>query len=393
MSKWMIPVDLLDNEQRDFIFNRIKEKSNQWISGFAGSGKSVLLMHTLAYIKEQEPSASVHIIYFTRSLAQMYKVGIGELKINAVRVTFETYISYERRVNEAVKEKVKAPYYDYILCDEVQDLTETVLRKMTKNCGRIYVSGDPNQSIYENDPQTNIPVVNINEIGTAVNANEYKLTTIHRLTQSVIKLISQLIPSMEILKAKKNAKKIDVTARLANFPNGIAEVEYVMDSAFEAISVNKSVAIILPTHGHILKFASMYCELKNELPWKTISNKWDKPDYSQFNNYYHKLKIHYIGNGYGDLIQASQQGKVVLMTYHSAKGLDFDSVFLPFLNDDSDIRGETIFMVGLSRSKETLTLTYSATMHPYLASIKDECNDISTAINNNKADDDFDFDF
>jgi len=393
MSKWMIPVDLLDNEQRDFIFNRIKEKTNQWISGFAGSGKSVLLMHTLAYIKEQEPSASVHIIYFTRSLEQMYKVGIGELKINAVKVTFETYISYERRIDNAIKNNQKVPYYDYILCDEVQDLTELVLQKMTKNCSRIYVSGDPNQSIYKNDPQTNIPVVNVNEIGTAVNANEYQLTTIHRLTESIVKLISQLIPSMGILKAKTNAKKIDVTARLASFPNNKSEIEYVMNSAFEAISVSKSVVILFPTHDNLLKFSSKYCELKNELPWKIINNKWDMPNYSLFNNYYHKLKIHCIGNGYGDLVQASKQGKVVLMTYHSAKGLDFDSVYLPFLNDAVNIRGETLFMVGLSRSKETLTLTYSGTMHPYLNSIKSDCNDISDAINTNKVEEDFDFDF
>jgi superfamily I DNA/RNA helicase len=396
MSKWMIPADLLDNEQRDFIFNRIKEKSNQWISGFAGSGKSVLLMHTLAYIKEKEPSASVHIIYFTRSLEQMYKVGIGELKINAVRVTFETYISYEKRLDVA---KSKPPYYDYILCDEVQDLTKSVLEKMTKNCGRLYVSGDPNQSIYENDPQTQRPVVNINEIGDAVNANEYKLTTIHRLTQSVIKLISQLIPSMDILKAKKNAKKVDVTARLAKYSDPLNEVEYVMDSAFDTVDVGKSVVVILPTHDSLLSFASRYSELKNNLPWKRSNNQWDKPDYNEFNLFYHKLKIHCIGNGYGDLVQASRQGKVILMTYHSAKGLDFDSVFLPFLNSNADIRGETLFMVGLSRSKETLTLTYSGTMHPYLKSIKDDCNDISEAINTNKDKDkdkdkdDFDFDF
>ena len=393
MSKWMIPVDLLDNEQRDFIFNRIKEKDNQWISGFAGSGKSVLLMHTLAYIKEKEPSASVHIIFFTRSLEQMYKVGIGELKINAVRVTFETYISYEKRLGNAVKANQKVPYYDYILCDEVQDLTKSVLEKMTKNSGRLYVSGDPNQSIYEEDPQTGKPVVNINEIGTTVNASEYKLTTIHRLTQSVIKLISQLIPSMDILKAKKNAKKVDVTARLANFTSNVKEVEYVMDSAFEAVSVSKSVVVILPTHDDLLNFASEYCELKNDFPWKRVDNRWGKPDYGKFNAFYNKLKVHCIGNGYGDLVQATRQGKVVLMTYHSAKGLDFDSVFLPFLNDKADIRGETLFMVGLSRSKETLTLTYSGNMHPYLESIKGDCNDISETINTDKDDDDFDFDF
>jgi len=393
MSKWMIPADLLDNEQRDFIFNRIKEKSNQWISGFAGSGKSVLLMHTLAYIKEKEPSASVHIIYFTRSLEQMYKVGIGELKINAVRVTFETYISYEKRIEKAIQCGDKIPHYDYILCDEVQDLTKSVLEKMTKHCGRLYVSGDPNQSIYENDPQTQRPVVNINEIGEAVNANEYKLTTIHRLTQSVIKLISQLIPSMDILKAKKNAKKIDVTARLAKFSDPLSEVEYVMNSAFDTVDVGKSVVVILPTHDCLLSFASRYSKLKNNLPWKRSNNQWDKPDYNKFNLFYHELKIHCIGNGYGDLVQASRQGKVILMTYHSAKGLDFDSVFLPFLNGNADIRGETLFMVGLSRSKETLTLTYSGTMHPYLKSIKDDCNDISETINTNEDKDDFDFDF
>ena len=367
MSKWMIPVDQLDDDQNNFLNAEFNSKSNQWINGFPGSGKSILLMHTLARILEQEPSASVCIIYFTHSLKQMYIVGRIELGINYGRVLFKTYLQYQ-----------KSPaYFDYILCDEVQDLTPSVLRLMKDNCKKLYLSGDPNQSIFKDNPQTEEPVVNPKEIGNITSATEYQLTTIHRLTKSVIEIISHLMPSMEILSSKINAKKNDVTPRLAKFDDKESEVKYIIEKAFETIEIEKSVVILLPTHDYIESFSSLYAKSKSFEIFSGLKTS-KKQDYELFNKHYHNLKLHYIGNSYGDLHKASNEGKIILMTYHSAKGLDFDSVYLPFLDKNAYISSKTLFMVGLSRSKETLTLSYSGNAHYYLDEIKKLCVSVDT---------------
>ena len=45
---WLPPNNLLDNEQLEFLENFKKHpNSNYWIKGFAGSGKSVLLVYSL----------------------------------------------------------------------------------------------------------------------------------------------------------------------------------------------------------------------------------------------------------------------------------------------------------------------------------------------------------
>ena len=39
------------------------------------------------------------------------------------------------------------------------------------------------------------------------------------------------------------------------------------------------------------------------------------------------IKMQYVGNGYGNFSENDR--RIILMTYHSAKGLDFDNVFIP----------------------------------------------------------------
>jgi superfamily I DNA/RNA helicase len=343
-------------------------------------------MHTLAQIKQREPNSSVLIIYFTHSLKQMFIVGMNELKINQRNVHFSTYISYEIK-------SLSTRHFDYILCDEVQDLTPEVLSLLRENSNKLYVSGDPNQSIYDRDPRTGREVVKIGEIGQETASEEYKLTTIYRLTQSVVELISSLLPSMNIFKAKTSAKKDDVTARVAKFATISDEVNYVCEKARDALSVGESCVVILPTHDDIINFSRLYAELNNQLSWKTSFNDFAKPDFGEYNQFYHKLKLHVIGNSYGDLWRANKEHKIILMTYHSSKGLDFDNVFLPFLNEDAAIHNETLFMVGLSRSKDSLTFSHSENPHAFLNSVYSECHDITSTLTTNQSTDDFDFDF
>jgi superfamily I DNA/RNA helicase len=47
-----------------------------------------------------------------------------------------------------------------------------------------------------------------------------------------------------------------------------------------------------------------------------------------------------------------------ILTYHSAKGTEFDNVFIPFANDDNRL-DRNAFYVAVTRSSSQLFITYS----------------------------------
>ena len=54
-----------------------------------------------------------------------------------------------------------------------------------------------------------------------------------------------------------------------------------------------------------------------------------------------------------------------LMTYHSAKGIDFDKVFMPFKNQVPDSMSEiekTLLMVAMTRSRQDLYISYTTSL-------------------------------
>jgi superfamily I DNA/RNA helicase len=69
------------------------------------------------------------------------------------------------------------------------------------------------------------------------------------------------------------------------------------------------------------------------------------------------------------------------MSYHSSKGLDFDNVFLPYLNNSFYLHpsnANTLFMVAMTRSqKKSLLNILSVILMIWLTSFKGECTEIS----------------
>lgn len=107
-----------------------------------------------------------------------------------------------------------------------------------------------------------------------------------------------------------------------------------------------------------------------------------RPDYEDLNKHLknQNLKIQYVGNNQGSFSIAESNKDIIVMTYHSSKGLDFDNVFLPFLNNSlfiSPYNEETLFMVAITRSKKNLYLTYNGYTHNLVDRFKSQCNEIS----------------
>jgi hypothetical protein len=376
---WMIKYDKLDDDQKDFVDKEINNKGNIWIQGFAGSGKSVMLIHALRKKMDTNPAANVCVVVYTHSLIDMFKTGIRELGMPSIPVI--TYHAFAK----------SSATYDYIFCDEVQDLPKDVLTKMKNRSNYVYVAGDSNQSIYDN-------TVTPSEIGAVINARPFILNKIYRLTRSIMSAVSSLLPNIDIFGAKRDMSKRDVSVRLGKGYDKEDEVKYIWQQAQNATSEGYTAVTLLPKHDYIQEFSNILLKNNNKPKWTYQTDSWGKPDYKSLNTHFlnNGLKVEYVGNGFGSFQNAEKQRNLIIMTYHSAKGMDFDNVFLPFLSDDLDIsrnNEETLFMVALTRSKMNLFLTYSGYLHHLVKKFESTCQPISLNSSTNEKAADINFDF
>lgn len=368
----MIREDQLDPDQRDFINVESKKSGNIWVKGFAGSGKSVLLIHSLKNIIKKEPNANVAVVVYTRSLIDMFKTGMQELNLPS-SIPVMTYIEFVDKNNQN---------FDYIFCDEVQDLPARVLYAMNNRARKVIVAGDSNQSIYDTDPRWQEPVVDPNQVGDIINARAFQLNMIHRLTRSIINAVQKILPSMNIWGAKRDLTKQDVNIRLCEASSEKEEVKYIYQEALKGANVGDSSVVLFPTTSSITKFANLVLSTNGKSQWDEKKNNWGKPDFGNLNRHFRSngIKLQFIGSGYGTLKNAEQNKEAILMTYHSSKGLDFDNVFLPFLNTHFYLHpsnAETLFMVAMTRSRKNLYLTYFGYTHDLVDKFKSECTEIS----------------
>lgn len=373
---WMISYDRLDDDQKEFVDVKVFEEGNLWIKGFAGSGKSVLLVHALRIIRKKEPNAKIAFIVYTRSLLDLFKSGLEDLGLGDIPVM--TFYSFRNSDN----------HYDYIFCDEVQDIPVEDLDKMRKRSRHIHVAGDSNQSIYAHGSSPS-------DISASIQAKPFTLKKIYRLTTSLIRVVQSLLPQMDIFGARIDITKKDVKVKVKTETSYYKEVEYVINDANDFARNGKSTVILLPTQYDIISFCNYSLEQNGNSKWQKILNQYGKTNFGMLNNHlkHNKVNLQIIGNGYGSLKDAYANNNIILMTYHSSKGLDFDSVYIPFLSDDLNIPSDdqaTLLMVAITRSRMNVTITYSGFPHSLLKRFLKDTFEIKGNNNKNIIDDDLD---
>ena len=261
--------------------------------------------------------------------------------------------------------------YDYILSDEVQDLTPSVLREMNSRGRHVIVAGDENQSIYETAPRTNEATVSPSQINSLLNSREFSLNIIHRLTRSIIHVVNNFLPNLRIFTSQIDRTKIDTQVRICNAQNQDEEVQYILQEGKKAVNNGYTVGVLIPTGKAIISFVNTALRKEGKPEWVPTTNRFGSIDFSSLNTHLSRngMPIQYVGNGTGSFSEDSR--KITVMTYHSSKGLDFDNVFIPNLNrgmfityDESLSR--TLFMVAMTRSRNNLYLTYSGMKHEYV---------------------------
>lgn len=372
MSSWIIRRDRLDPDQIRIVDAPVN--NNMWIAGFAGSGKSVLLVHKAIRIIERNPNAKVLFVVYTQSLVDLFKTGLATLGHNEIEV--KTIYEFMDGGN----------VYDYILCDEVQDCTDSMISEIRSRARRnVIVAGDKFQSIYEQDVRYREPTIDPQTLSRSLSAQISELTKIYRLTPSIIDAINCFLPSMQLaINGRPNAEKVDVSIKLCKCDSKREESIYVYNNAERYIRQNERTAILFPQHKDCIDFVNYLLDSKGKTQWEIELNRYNKPNFRSLNNHLavNGIKLMYVGNGYGSLKEAENKNIGVIMTYQSSKGLDFEHVYLPFASSNmfityNDGRSRTIFMVAMSRSSKNLTITYTGQLFQYVIPFKSLCTEIN----------------
>ncbi len=356
---WMVKHNKLDAGQLAALDACLKNKTaTDWIRGFAGSGKSVLLIHALIDFLALQPNASVCLVVYTHALKDMLGSGIPDSLGHIPIMTYHAFKATPRR-------------YDLILVDEVQDLPPDVLKLLKAHAGKLIVAGDEEQTLYPDHAAT--PA----QITEALAPAQHTLDVLYRITARLRRIVQTILPDSKIIEARMGAQAVNVDVALVKAANAEQEIHWVSGQArdYAAATPDSPSAILLPRKNNIIFFLSRICR-EADCPLGPIQrDKWDEPDFDQINHHLaeHLLPFRYLGSGYGELRESNSKPLVYLMTYHSAKGLDFETVFLPFLDQNAQFRRDdaaldrTLFFVACTRSRRNLFLSHhSPVPHPYV---------------------------
>jgi len=344
---WMIDRAQLDAEQNNIIdlISKLESKS-YWIRGVAGTGKTVLICYLLHdFISKNNLKCCC--ISYTLTLKDMIETGVDSIG-GACKVF----------TKQGLKKNTED--FNVIFCDEVQDMTKPDLEYLKSRCEYLIVSGDINQSIYEDDTD-NIPTISSSEeLIDIISPIVHQLNVVYRSPQTILDMVSRVFPDMfrDIPSYSPNIKP-----EIIEYHNNTDFYEKITSRVEKHIFADQSVAIIGNTHEDLKVIGKMFASYHDiKIDWDK-KDSWRKPDWEYFNDCFEKqldfndLKIAYNVNNVVGVKQKAAEGKAMVLTYHGSKGLDFDNVFLTgchkkFSNRQN--RTNQLYLVGLTRATDNL---------------------------------------
>jgi len=374
---WIPDRASFDDEQNR-IFDQIvddKERS-WWIKGYAGTGKTMLLVHLAnEYLKLKAGFECAYVTY-THALKNLVSDALADLG-SGRRLPIFTVDS----LNSLGKS------YDILFVDEVQDLPQKKIEKLLSKSRRFIFAGDLNQSIFLNSAK---PEKIKKLLG---NPRVVELRDIYRLPEA-ISFASHLV--YEEADSAENAL-VDVvedsSVNIVQARSTTAEVLWVYEQALKESRPIKpggipNAAILFSKHEELQKFISILCAAKGlgAPPPVVATVTGGGHDYKSVNAFLKRNGVSLMffgGTGGGQVNTATRSRLVLAMTLHSAKGLEFDTVFLPFMDRErlpcpypplknKEEWQRRFVYVALTRTRLNFYASYSRDMNKILERLEDE---------------------
>jgi superfamily I DNA/RNA helicase len=139
-----------------------------------------------------------------------------------------------------------------------------------------------------------------------------------------------------------------------------------------------TVSILISEREKIADFVNEVLALNDKPIWKRELDNTGALNFGSMNRHLEaqNIPIMYLGNRHGSLSLAAENNKVIIMTYHSSKGLDFNYVYLPMADKNMYIHENVnaLLLVALSRSKGGLSISFTDQLYdplvPFLRNIE-----------------------
>lgn len=335
-----------------------------WVSGFAGNGKSVVLVHTMEQLADLESDASIAFITYTHALKDLVRHSLLPRHRKRIQVLTHTNFIADKE------------YYDYVFVDEVQDISENHLVKIQEFSGSLVIAGDFAQSIYPaNNP------IKLDKLKQSFKVQEHRLLKMFRLTKRLAEIVIQLLPKGLFTQGEPSLLGEEVPPRLISFDESDEEYLWLWGEACLYAKTRSPAVVLFPFKKDIENFLNFVSNLEGigYIPSRKgyVKGQVSSDPYEDINNFFMEAKlktlIQVLGSGSGSKgLDAASEGPVVfVMTYYSVKGLDFDTVFVPSLDFGKNLYPgkealsmdknleNTLLFVALTRSRKNLFMSFS----------------------------------
>lgn len=372
MIEWLPKENKLDNQQMSIIQKILTSTGNHFITGYPGTGKSVVLAWAAL-----NASGNNSILTYTNALVNCIKTGILGAA-SAKKPNVQTIDSF-------IKSEVEQ---DVLFVDEAQDLSQKnhSLPTLAGRCKKIVFAADSEQSIYKET----ISLEEIKQYFDISSENVHHLDINYRMTKEMLDVVKVFFPYRTIkIESGRLNTDVEISRGITHRPT--EGYRWIFEKAKSMFRPGRPAVVLFQFHLELIEFIKVVAPmegarstlmgllhetlsalpdlLKDRQKWRETRAAWGEVNtkLSQLN-----IPIRFLGNGAGSLADADEQGLLYVMTCHSAKGLDFETVFVPdcerFEKEDSLVKN--LFYVALTRARRNLFLlgSSSAQIHTKLTS-------------------------
>lgn len=313
------------------VINR-RSDDNFIVQGCAGSGKSILALWKAKDIQNKK-GGSYLIVVYNRALKQYMKDGIREIGLDANNVESINQCFYWNKDSNGnwVRGNWKRGYWDYIIVDEAQDLALDQIQVLMEYSRRALVLwGDSAQQLYASQG-----AASMQEIISFTKFPDERLVYNHRLPLKIARLAERLNTSRDSLveRCVNEGSEKPYILRYNSFSEQLDTVMQIINNVGY-----EDVGILFANTNQVREAA----------------------DYFRGKGFPVEAKI-------SDSIDLNfDTSTPKLMPYKSAKGLQFEAVFLPECSLDNEMRLNELY-VAVTRTYQSLYIMHSGNLSRFLA--------------------------
>lgn len=316
-------LDQLTPDEHQQVIIAMNAEQTVVVKGVAGSGKSLTLLKKAKQISTF--SNSYVIIVYTKTLKQFFVDELAEIG----QTTGHVYYAKEW-------ERSAKPHVDYMFVDECQDFNAEEIQDFRNHGKYCWFFGDTNQSIMEFAPSANNSghsVQSVEETARQLGVHTQSLGINHRLTIENAKVGEWMKPETRLSMAcyQHGPKPLQIKSKSQ------------LDDIIKRFQYGEDVGIMVYYNTQI-EFIRDYFTSKG------IPTEWKTKD---------SMTIDF----------KSTNPKII--TFHCAKGLQFDKVFIPFCDQYQEDKKNALY-VACTRPLKQLYLVYGGVQSPLLPSVNSD---------------------